>query len=107
MGSKNVKHERSVVSAQTILSRVAKRTQCGRNDLLNAKRGKGVDNTARAIAMKLCQERGGMKLTEMAKLFNVTSDSTVSRTITGFNKLLLSDRKLEKIFNSIDQDLTP
>lgn len=80
---------------------------CSKRELLKARRGRGVDNTGRAIAMKLCQENGNMKLTEMVKLFNVGSDGTVSRSITGLRKLLLMDRKLEKLYNGIIQALTP
>lgn len=76
-GGKNVRRERKVASAQEILSLVAKRMDCSKRDLSKARRGRGVDNTGRVIAMKLCQENRSMKLTEMAKLFNVGSDSTV------------------------------
>ncbi len=48
-----------------------------------------------------------MKLTDMAKLFNVGRGSTVSRPIARLNELLLSDRKLEKLFAGIDQDVIP
>ncbi len=106
-GGKNVRRERKVVGAQEILSKVAKHLGCSKKDLLKAKRGGGADNTGRAIAMKLCQECGSMKLTDMAKLFNVGSDSTVSRAISRFSELQSKDRALDKLFNSISRDLTP
>ena len=44
-----------------------------KKDLLTAKRGSGVDNTARAMAMKLCQQQGSMKLLEIRELFGLVS----------------------------------
>ena len=67
----------------------------------------GVDNRGRGIAMKLCQEQGGMKLWEMAELFNVDSDNAVSRSITRTNNLMANDRELKQLYNCIVQDLTP
>ena len=59
------------------------------------------------IAMKLCQELGSMKLSAMAELFGVGSDSAISRAIGRFSQTLATDRRLQKIFNRIYQDLTP
>jgi len=67
----------------------------------------GVDNRARGMAMKLCLEQGSMKLSEMAKLFNVSSDSAVSRSVSRFDALLGSDSEIAGLFESICQDLTP
>ena len=60
---------------------------CDKKSLLTSKRGRGVDNTGRGIAMKLCEEQGGMKLLEMTELFNVGSESGVSRSVTRMNGL--------------------
>ena len=32
---------------------------CDKKSLLTSKRGRGVDNTGRGIAMKLCEDQGG------------------------------------------------
>jgi len=48
-----------------------------------------------------------MKLWETAELFNVGSDSAVSRSIARVNELLVNDRELKQIFKGIDQNLTP
>jgi len=64
-----VRREHKVVAPEVIVKVVAERFGCAQNELLKVKRGKGVDNTARALAIKLCQEQGSMKLSEIAKLF--------------------------------------
>ena len=57
--------------------------------------------------MKPCQEQGGMKLWEMAELFNVGIESAVSRSVTRMNGQLSGDITVEKIYQCIFQDLTP
>ena len=71
------------------------------------KRGMGAKNIPRWIAMKLCQQVGGAKLTEIADVFNVSHYSTISQTIGRLNRLMGDDRETEKIFNILSQDLTP
>ena len=80
---------------------------CDKKSLLTSKRGRGVDNTGRGLAMKLCQEQGAMKLWEMAELFNVGSESAVSRSVTRVNGVLVGDIGVEEIYECILQDLTP
>ena len=55
--------------------------------------------------MKLCQERCGMKLWEMAKLLKI--GSAVSRSVTHMNGVLASDIGVEKNYKCILKDLTP
>ncbi|OED34616.1 hypothetical protein AB833_32100 [Chromatiales bacterium (ex Bugula neritina AB1)] len=105
--SKEVKRPRTVISARKILLAVAQHTGCAKSSLLKSKRGRGVDNTGRGLAMKLCQEQGGMKLREMAELFNVGSDSAVSRSITRTNEQLANDGSMNRLYKCILQDLTP
>ena len=59
------------------------------------------------MAMKLCQQIGGAKLTDIALLFNVGHYSTVSQTIGPLNKVLETDVELVECFNVLSQDLTP
>ncbi len=59
------------------------------------------------IAMKLCQEVGGAKLTEIAKVFNVGHYATVSQTIGRLNGLMDEDDEVVGGFNMLSQDLTP
>lgn len=96
-----------MISAEEILSATARHLDYDKNDLLNARHGRDADNVGRMIAMKLCQELGSMKLSAMGELFHVESDSANSRAIGRFNQTLSTDRRLEKMFNRIYQDLTP
>ena len=80
---------------------------CAQKKLLKVKRGKGVDNTVRALAMKLCQEQGSMKLAEIARQFGLGSDSGVTKTISRLNPRLEDDQDLLRIYNVLCRDLTP
>lgn len=106
-GNNVVRRDRDVISAEEILSATARHLDCDKNDLLIARSGRGADNEGRVMAMKLCQELGSMKLSAMAELFGVGSDSAISRAIGRFSQTLSTDRRLQKIFNRIYQDLTP
>jgi len=53
------------VNLRTIVEHVAAAYQISVKEICVAKRGSGVDNTPRWVAMKLCQEVGGAKLTEI------------------------------------------
>jgi len=55
--------------------------------------------------MKLCQEIGDMKLSEMAELFNVGSDSAASRSASRINGVLATDEKVRRTYNGICKDL--
>ena len=78
---------------------------CDKNDMLKARRGRGADNRGRGIAMKLCQEMGSMKLSDMAELFEVGSDSAVSRSVSRFDELLNKDSEVRAIYNSVCEAL--
>ena len=95
------------VSLMTIIEAVATKYHVSKKDICTAKRGKGARNVPRWIAMKLCQEVGGAKLNEIAKVFNVGHYSTVSQTIGRFNLLMLDDSEFAREFNVLSQDLTP
>ena len=55
--------------------------------------------------MKLCQEVGGAKLTDIALLFGVGHYSTVSQTIARLNRLMEIDDSVLKEYNTLNQDL--
>ena len=57
--------------------------------------------------MKLCQEVGSAKLTEIAEVFEVGHYSTVSQTIGRLNRLKNEDRQYEVDYKLLSQDLTP
>ncbi|MFV2032476.1 MAG: transposase, partial [Gammaproteobacteria bacterium] len=72
-----------------------------------AKRGRGNRNIPRWIAMKLCQDVGSAKLTEIAKEFEVGHYATVSKTIGRLNRLMKESEQYERDYNILSQDLTP
>ena len=89
-----------------IVSSVADNYNLPAEDICVAKRGSRVKNIPRWIAMKLCQEVGGAKLTEIAEVFNVGHYSTVSQTIGRLNLLMQEDAEVVDDFNRLSQDLT-
>ena len=90
-----------------IIKRVADYFNVSVDALCTARRGKGAKNIPRWMAMKLCQEQGGAKLSVLAECFNVTHYSTISQTIGRLNRLLSGDKQVELVFNMLSQDLTP
>lgn len=90
-----------------IIEAVANYYQVAEPTIRRAKRGKGNRNIPRWIAMKLCQEVGSAKLTEIAKVFAVSHYSTVSQTIGRLNRLKDEDRQYQDDYNMLSQDLTP
>lgn len=75
----NKKGIHAIVPMQQVIDTVAKYYRLTPDTLLNAKRGKGMKQVPRWIAMKLCQEKSSAKLKDIAKLFTVNHYSTVLR----------------------------
>ncbi len=95
------------VALKEIITAVAVKYDVTKKEICVAKRGKGLKNIPRWIAMKLCQQVGGAKLTEIAKMFNVGHYSTVSQTIGRLNVLMVKESKIARDLNMLSQDLTP
>lgn len=95
------------VSLVTIIKTVATYYQVNGAEIKKTRRGKGKRNIPRWVAMKLCQEVGSAKLTEIAALFNVGHYATVSKTISRLNQLMGENQEYEKDYNILSQDLTP
>ena len=72
-----------------------------------ATRGQGVKSVPRWVAMKLCQEIGGAKLSELAVEFNVDHYSTISQTIGRLNRLMLEAPGIAANYKLLSQNLTP
>ena len=96
-----------MLASAEILAAVGKRYGCRKKALLEVKRGSGVDNTARAMSMKLCQEQGSMKLGEIKELFGLGSDSGVTKTVSRLNARMKEESELEDLYNVLCRDLTP
>jgi len=95
------------INLKVIVKKVADEYQLSIKEICVARRGSGVNNIPRWIAMKLCQEVGGAKLADIAKLFNVGHYSTVSQTIGRLNVLMQENEGVRNDFNMLSQDLTP
>lgn len=104
---KGVRRERKEIKPKVILAVVAKHYVIAEKELLVAKRGSGVDNSARALAMKLCQEYGSMRLTEIGELFGVGSESGVTKTISRLASRMAEDDEVDESYNVLCRDLTP
>jgi hypothetical protein len=100
-----VSRERREVDVCVILRSVAKQFNCSQQELLVAKRGQGVDNVARSIAMKMCQEQGGMQLAEIGLVFSIASVSGVTKAISRLNQKLALDKALSGRYSKLCQDL--
>ncbi len=90
-----------------IIAQAAHHVGVPETEIRHSKRGRGPRNLARAVAMKLGQERGGATLTELAQVFNVGHYSTISQTIARFNRHIRHDEEAAAAYNMLSQDLTP
>lgn len=95
------------VDLERIVKAVADYYQVPENGLRHTARGKGKRNIPRWVAMKLCQEIGSAKLTEIANYFQVGHYSTVSQTIGRLNGLMRENSEVANTYNVLSQDLTP
>jgi len=98
---------RQPIAIPVIIKRVARYYRIEESTLIDTRRGQGMRNIPRWVAMKLCQQCGEAKLTDIAREFHVSHYSTVSQTIGRLNKLMAEDTELAKEFNVLSQDLTP
>jgi len=98
---------RELLPPEKVLQTVATHYDCEVNELTLGKRGKGGKNPARWIAMDLCQDHAGLKLTELAEIFGVSNASTISATTARLKKEMESDTRLAKRHKRISRDLTP
>lgn len=101
-----VRKERVEIDANFILSVVAKRFKCEEKELLTVVRGRGVDNTPRSLAIKLCQEYGSMKLRAIGELFGIGSESGVTKTISRLTARMRQESNLSKHYKKLGEDLT-
>ena len=95
------------IKLSLIVNTVAAYYQLNNHEIIQTKRGKGTRNLPRWMAMKLCQELGSAKLTEIAERFNLGHYSTVSQTIGRLNRLLGEDAEIRRVYELLSQDLTP
>lgn len=96
-----------VISIPEILAHVATHFEVATDDLMAARRGPGRRNVPRWIAMRLCRDRSGKKLSEIAQIFGLSHYSSVSQTIRRLDRAMVVDESLSQIVDKLSQDLTP
>lgn len=94
-----------LVTTRDVLQAVAVYFGASVIDLKKAKRGRGMKNTPRRLAMKLCQQLSGSTLPEMAVIFNVGHYSTVSQSIGRLNREMEEDISILNDFNLLCEAL--
>ena len=98
---------KEVIPLMDIIEAVSKHFHIPVETIQKAKRGSGSPNVPRWIAMRLCQEIGGAKLTEIADVFQVGHYSTVSQSIWRLKRLIKEKVEVGEDLNTLSQDLTP
>lgn len=99
------RHTSSPVTLDEILKAVSHEFEVSDTVLRKTKRGRGMRNLPRAIAMYLDQTMGRRRLTQIAAAFNVSHYSTVSATIGRLRRELETDPKLAKQLAAIQARL--
>ena len=95
-------------NVSAILKSVGRYYAVPQADLLISRRGRGAKNPARGLAMYLCQEIGGMRLSEIAEQFCIGGYASAGAAVRNVRKRLESgENNLQKDLKYILQDLTP
>ncbi|MCW8972309.1 MAG: transposase [Gammaproteobacteria bacterium] len=90
-----------------IVSAVVSHYGLSEEEIWRSRRGKAVQTPARSVAMYLCQQAGGMRLSDIAKVFGLSGYAGAGSTIRSIKQRLRGDKGLERDINSIMLDLTP
>ncbi len=91
----------------SILAATADYYGISRKFLLQSTRGRGVQSPARSLAMYICQEKGDMRLAEIARKFGLSGYASAGATIRNVRRRLEDEAELAEDLNYILQDLTP
>ena len=75
--------------------------------IVRSRKGKKQVNVARLVAMKLCKEITGGKLTEIAAYFSVSHYGTVANGINRVEQMLAVNNKLNRKYKSIIKRFDP
>ncbi|BCE00461.1 transposase [Marinicellulosiphila megalodicopiae] len=89
------------ISPEVIVAYLSKRFSLDQFDILNAKQGVKEKNLPRWCAIKLCQDLCGMRLSELAYLFNVQSYTTISKTVSRLNKLMQEEKEIKSKYDKL------
>ncbi len=105
-GERVEKETRPVIGVEAILQSVQENFGCDRQTILKSVRRRQPRNYVRWMAEKLCQTQGQMRLTEIAKKFNVGNYCTVSQTIRRLNLAMVEEHGLARKYDNISKDWT-
>lgn len=95
------------IHVRNILKAVSEEFNVSINDLVNTKRGKGVQNIPRKIAMYIMQYHRGFRLKEIAAQFNLAHYGGASSAINQVKKIIECNGELASQVNSIINRLDP
>ena len=92
---------------EKIISLVSDTFSISKDRLLSSRKGKGVRNRPRKIAMYLCLHQAGFWLKDIVKAFNLAHYGGVSLAVGAFKKDIAEDLIFYKQVNSIINRLAP
>lgn len=94
-------------SVAQIIAAVCRQLRVDEDSIWRPLRGKGVTSPARAMAMYLCQQVADMRLSAIAKTFNLTNYASAGAAVRNFKQRLAEDKWLAGQIKLILLDLTP
>jgi chromosomal replication initiation ATPase DnaA len=86
-------------SLEQIVGQVAEAYNCEKQDILDMKRGRGLKNYPRKVAMYLSQLLGDYKLVEIANHFGMKHYGGVASAIHMVKAELANDKKAQRTIN--------
>ena len=92
---------------EKIVSLVSDTFSISKDSFLSSRKGKGVRNRPRKVAMYLCLHQAGFRLKDIAKAFNLAHYGGVSLAVGAFKKDIAEDLIFCKQVNSIINRLDP
>jgi len=90
-----------------IVEAVCTYSQVSEKDIYQVKKGRGVKNQPRKLAMYLAQRIGGFRLNEIGEFFGLKGYGGVSSAIYTVKQALEQDTELRKVTNNIINRLDP
>ena len=93
------------LSINSIAQKTAAHFNVDTHSLINTLRGRGGNNTPRAVTMLQCRMVGNATLREIADYFNIVDISTISATIKHIRTALTEDDDLNKKVKSLQNKL--
>ena len=105
-GERVEKETRSLIESDAIVQSVQEIFGCERQTILNSVRGRQPRNYTCWMAMELCQTQDQLRLTGIARKFNIGNYCTVSQTVRRLNFAREEESGLARKYNTIRKNLT-